>query len=130
MDDGERSELYCKGIEYFNDCEYFEAHDEWEELWQAYHGDDRTFFQGLIQAAVCLHHFTNGNTRGAIKLYHSSRNYLLPYAPHHQGLDVARFLDQMTDCCREIIDSTEEYPVAEIPVDRLPEIELSDSLGA
>ena len=42
--------------------------EEWEELWADYQGPDRQFFQGLIQAAVCLHHFGNGNTRGAKKL--------------------------------------------------------------
>jgi len=127
MSEIEHDRRYVRGVEYFNECEYFEAHDVWEELWQEYTGEDRTFLQGLIQAAVCLHHFANGNTRGAVKLYHSSRRYLEPFAPRHCRLDVARFLDQMTDCCRDIIGSEETYPSGEIPEDRLPEIEL---LGA
>ena len=43
-------ELYHSGIELFNNLEFFDAHDEWEELWQVYSGPDRRFFQGLIQA--------------------------------------------------------------------------------
>ena len=67
---------YLEGIEHFNVCDFFEAHEVWEELWADYRGPDRKFYQGLIQVAVCLHHFGNGNTRGARKLYVSSLAYL------------------------------------------------------
>ena len=113
---------YQQGSVYFNECDFFEAHEVWEELWQEYHGDDRTFVQGLIQVAVCLHHFVNGNTRGAVKLYHSSRRYLQPYLPHCYNMDLARLFTDLEDCCREIINTTEEIPTAEIPEDRIPEV--------
>ena len=32
MSETEYHPLYLKGIEFFNECEFFEAHDEWEEL--------------------------------------------------------------------------------------------------
>jgi uncharacterized protein len=67
---------YLEGIRYFNECEFFEAHEVWEDLWADYQGPSRRFYQGLIQVAVCLHHFGNGNGRGAIKLYHGCREYL------------------------------------------------------
>jgi predicted metal-dependent hydrolase len=73
--------LYLQGIAYFNVCEFFEAHEVWEELWKNYSGDLRLFYKGLIQAAVALHHFGNGNTRGARKVYGTSRGYLEPYVP-------------------------------------------------
>ena len=56
---------YRAGIELFNKCEFFEAHDVWEEVWAEYRGPSRTFYKGLIQVAVALHHFGNGNIRGA-----------------------------------------------------------------
>ena len=86
---------YLQGIKYFNECEFFEAHEVWENLWQETEGGSRRFYQGLIQVAVCLHHFGNGNTRGAAKLYHSSRGYLEPFAPWHEGLDINAFLQQL-----------------------------------
>ena len=46
--------LYLKGIEFFNACDYFEAHEAWEELWTDYRGELRRFYQGLIQVAVAL----------------------------------------------------------------------------
>ena len=71
---------YHEGIALFNDVEFFEAHDAWEELWQEYHGDDRKFFQGLIQVAVCLHHFGNGNIRGKTVYLHTFRA-IWPHTP-------------------------------------------------
>ncbi len=84
---------YLQGIDYFNRGAFFDAHEVWEELWTDTEGPTRRFYQGLIQVAVCLHHFGNGNTRGARKLYHSSTDYLRAYCPRHAGLDVQRFLE-------------------------------------
>ena len=123
---GDFDPRYLQGIEYFNDCEFFEAHEVWEDLWQDLEGgSDRTFYQGLIQVAVCLHHFGNGNIRGARKLYHSSSKYLAEFAPFYEGMDVAKLLDDMTKCCAEILASEEERPQIEIEPDLIPEIHLS-----
>lgn len=114
--------LFLQGCEHFNVCEFFEAHEVWEELWQEYSGPDRKFYQGLIQVAVCLHHFGNGNCRGAKKLYHSSKAYLEAYGPHHHGVDLAKLLGEMEVCCRPILESADEYPKCEIVPDLIPEI--------
>ena len=55
----DRSPLYLQGIRYFNECDFFESHETWEELWTEYRGEARRFYQGLIQVAVALHHFGN-----------------------------------------------------------------------
>lgn len=117
---------YLKGIELFNECDYFEAHDVWEELWADYQGPSRKFYQGLIQTAVCLHHFGNGNIRGAKKLYNGSRAYLEEYRPHHEGIDLDKLFADMEKCCAEIIASTEEFPKIDIDVELVPEIHLSE----
>jgi hypothetical protein len=116
--------LYVKGFEQFNACDFFEAHEVWEELWSDHQGPSRRFFQGLIQVAVCLHHFGNGNTRGAVKLYHSSRNYLEAYRPRHLGVDVDKLLEDLEGCCREIVHSSEDFPTTELDPERIPEIHL------
>ena len=127
MDTAEYSPLYLKGIEYFNECEFFEAHEVWEDLWSEDQTPSRTFYQGLIQAAVALHHFGNGNTRGARKLYHSSSRYLEEFRPSHMGLDVERFLDAMTRCFADVIASDEEYPDVTLSAELIPEIHLGPS---
>jgi predicted metal-dependent hydrolase len=93
--------LYLAGIEKFNACDYYESHEVWEELWTEYRGPSRQFYQGLIQAAVALYHFGNGNIRGARKLHGSVHRYLEPYAPRHLGLDVTSFLGSFDTCLAE-----------------------------
>ena len=115
---------YLAGIEYFNTCDFFEAHEVWEELWQEDTSESRRFYQGLIQMAVCLHHFGNGNIRGARKLYDSSRAYLERYRPIHEGLDLDKLLGDFERCCRDILVTTEEFPRIEMDPERIPEIHL------
>ncbi len=115
---------YLEGIRHFNACDFFEAHDVWEELWQECTGSGRHYYQGLIQVAVCLHHFGNGNTVGAKKLYSTSRAHLAGYRPHYLGLDLEKLLAELQVCCAEILASAEKFPNVEIVVDRIPKIQL------
>lgn len=125
----ENEDLYRQGIEYFNNCDFFEAHEVWEEIWADYRGPSRGFFQGLIQAAVALHHFGNGNIRGAKKLYFGARGYLQPFRPRHLGLNLDGFLAQFEKCFAEILSSQEEFPKVEIDAEQIPEIHLELPLG-
>jgi uncharacterized protein len=124
-DDGDYPQLYLEGIKHFNACDFFESHEVWEELWTEYQGPSRKFYQGLIQVAVALHHFGNGNIRGARKLYHTSRAYLDVYRPWHMGLDLEQFLGQFERCFADVNASQEEFPTVEIVPDLIPEIHLS-----
>jgi hypothetical protein len=117
--------LYLAGIEKFNECDYYESHELWEELWTEYRGPSRKFYQGLIQAAVALYHFGNGNIRGARKLHASARAYLEPYAPLHLGLDVAGFIRSFEECLAVVVASTSDDQVIELDPELLPEIHLS-----
>jgi len=116
--------LFVSGVNYFNECEFYEAHEVWEELWADYKGPLREFYQGLIQVAVGLHHFGNGNLRGAIKLYHGSRGYLEQYRPRASGVDVDKLLADLEACFAEALASEEEFPDLEIDPDLIPEIHL------
>jgi predicted metal-dependent hydrolase len=116
--------LYLRGIAYFNACEFFEAHETWEDLWKNYRGPLRLFFKGLIQAAVALHHFGNGNIRGARKVYASSRGYLVQYEPNCEGLDVAKFLSEFDACFAQVVASDEAFPSIELDPNLIPEIHL------
>ena len=115
---------YLEGIEHFNKCDFYEAHEVWEALWADTQGPARRFYQGLIQVAVCLHHFGNGNIRGAKKLYVGCRGYLEDYRPNYLGLDLDKLLAQLETCCHEILESKEEFPRIEIVPDLIPEIHL------
>jgi predicted metal-dependent hydrolase len=89
---------YLEGIRCFNARDFFEAHEAWEAVWVRTTGHDRLFYKGLIHAAVALHHFGNGNLRGAHKVIGSCLQYLGPYMPRHLGLDVQQFVAQLRRC--------------------------------
>jgi predicted metal-dependent hydrolase len=116
--------LYLQGIAYFNACEFFEAHETWEELWKNYSGELRLYYKGLIQAAVALHHFGNGNIRGARKVYFTSRKYLEAYRPVCEGLDLDDFLSKLNECFADVAASQDDYPRIELAAALIPEIEL------
>ncbi len=94
---------YLAGVLFFNEHDYFEAHEVWESLWMDCAEPERRFYQALIQAAVALYHFGNGNLRGAIKLFHSSRNYMQPYGDEFLGLDAGEFWRQMERCFADVL---------------------------
>jgi hypothetical protein len=94
---------YLAGILFFNEQDFFEAHEVWEDLWAESHGNERRFYQGLIQAAVGLFHFSGGNLGGAAKLYHSARAYMEPCGPRFLGLDCTAFWRQMEGCFRPLL---------------------------
>jgi uncharacterized protein len=89
---------YLSGILFFNARDFFEAHEVWESLWMECTGTERRFYQGLIQAAVGLFHFSNGNLRGAVKLYRTSRAYMDGLGSLYLGLDIDAFWRQMAVC--------------------------------
>lgn len=88
-------ERYLAGAVWFNRGEYFGAHEVWEALWRDCPAADRRFYQSLIQAAVALYHWGNGNRAGADRLFHSGRRYMEPYRPTYRGLDVDDFWRQV-----------------------------------
>ncbi len=98
---------YLGGILCFNAHDYFEAHEVWEGLWLDCAGSERRFYQALIQAAVALYHFGNGNLRGAAKLYRSSRDYMEAYPSPYLGLDIPAFWRQMERCFALVLASTD-----------------------
>jgi predicted metal-dependent hydrolase len=94
---------YLAGVVCFNRRDFFEAHEVWESLWLDKDvGEDRRFVQGLIQAAVGLFHFGNGNRRGAIKLYGTAKNYMDAYPSPYLGLDHAAFWRDMERCFADL----------------------------
>ncbi len=94
---------YLAGVQAFNDGDFFEAHEAWEDLWSEATGPARRFYQGMIHAAVGLCHLTNGNLRGAAKLYRSCIDYLAPCGERFLGVDLARFRVELERCFHEVL---------------------------
>jgi predicted metal-dependent hydrolase len=120
---------YLAGIVLFNRGDFFEAHEVWESLWMETFGPERKFYQALIQAAVGILHFCNGNVRGAAKLYRSSREYMHRYGSPFLGLNQEVFWGEMDRCFAELVatpeppagTATQEELIPEIALDPAPE---------
>jgi predicted metal-dependent hydrolase len=115
---------YLAGILFFNQRDFFEAHEVWEDVWTESSGPERRFYQGLIQAAVALHHFRNGNVRGALKLYRTGRAYMEPLEQPFFGLDKASLWNQMERCFRELLAATDPDRRVKLDETQIPTIAL------
>lgn len=78
-----------KGIEEFNRRLFFECHETLEEIWLEDHGEDRLFYQGIIQVAAGYYKLQQGVLIGAIKLWRTGLEKLAAYPPAHLGVDLA-----------------------------------------
>jgi predicted metal-dependent hydrolase len=79
---------FLKGVDEFNEQLYFECHETLEEIWLEDHGEDRKFYQGIIQVAAGYFKLQQGVPVGALKLWRTGVEKLEPYGPVCLGIDV------------------------------------------
>ena len=94
-----------RGIREFNSRNWFECHETVEDLWIGEVGEARDFYQGLIQIAVALHHWRNGNFGGAVSLLKGGAGYLRSVSDRCQWVDVAALIadsDRMRAALEEL----------------------------
>ncbi|MCX7385079.1 MAG: DUF309 domain-containing protein [Planctomycetales bacterium] len=112
-----------EGISLFNAGEFFACHDVWEDFWGELTCPEKPFFQGLIQAAVALFHFEEGNLGGARRMASSCGMYLSPFAPTCGRIDVARLLTDLDACFGELLQEHASYPFhLKIDPNKVPKI--------
>ncbi|BBH19337.1 hypothetical protein Back11_06820 [Paenibacillus baekrokdamisoli] len=90
-------ERFVHFVVLFNvDADYFECHEVMEELWLE---EGRSLlYQGLLQAAVGLHHWRNDNYSGAVKLFDQAENKLVQYPNVRMGLDLGQLRADIARC--------------------------------
>lgn len=91
----QENELYLYGVDLFNHGYWWEAHAQWELLWQV---TDRSatassFLQGLIQVAAALVQHRAGRAEGARKLARKGVARLRRADRPFMGVDVVAFAD-------------------------------------
>ncbi|MBI2987117.1 MAG: DUF309 domain-containing protein [Deltaproteobacteria bacterium] len=114
---------FLKGIEEFNQRRFFECHETLEEIWWEEQGQDRLFYQGIIQIAVGYLKYKEGVLIGAIKLWRSGLEKLEAYPPAHLGIDLVPFIQAVAGDLKEIELAHEKGEGA--PVLHAPRISLS-----
>lgn len=100
--------LFVKYLVYFNrDRDYFECHEVLEELWLRLDRDP--LYKGLLQIAVGLFHFRNGNVVGGRKMLHSAAERLMGYPAVSLGIDLGRLREEVLEYA-ERLDRYAEQP--------------------
>jgi len=96
-----RDELNCDGfalgLQLFNSAQFFAAHEILEDVWRAAPPAERKFLQGLIQVAVALHHYGNGNLAGASSVLRRAARNLGAYPDGFRGVALPPLLRSLED---------------------------------
>ena len=126
MDSALERKLYLDGIHLFNECEFFDAHEVWEDIWHEAYGLKYEFYQGMIQCAVALEHYRRSNPRGVVSLYDSYRKHMRDVPETFMGLHVESFLTAMREALRPVLEATPLPAKGEIEIDlsRTPKISM------
>jgi len=96
------SDLLDKGIKFFNSGQYFDAHEAWEDLWRPSGGPLRLFYQGLVQAAVGMHHLSQGNLNGARAQLTKSLDKLRQYPETFCGIANGKLIVDLEEALHEL----------------------------
>lgn len=87
-----------RGATLFDGGHYWDAHETWEEIWQEERRPIRSFYQGLIQVAAGLHHWTvTHRPIGVERKIAEGIAKLSWYRPAYLGIDVARLIAEAAD---------------------------------
>ena len=119
-EDLDEAAVFHKGIELFNEGEWFEAHEMWEDIWRPAQGPRKPFYQGLIQAAVVIEHIRRGNPRGVRSVYESCLPKFAGLPDVYMGVDIPQLLEGL----KRMVD-----PVFALPPERFaPELPRGQTL--
>lgn len=105
------------GLDLIRRGEYFAAHEELEDAWRAAEPAERDFYQGLVHVAVAWYQAGRGNRVGCERQLQKAARRLGPYAPEHDGVDVASLLGQVTAARAVVETGSLELPKLELPAE-------------
>ena len=105
MTEPQNDPRFLKGIEEFNQQLFFECHETLEEIWLEEHGDERKFYQGLIQVAAGYFKLQQGVPAGALKLWRTGVEKLEVYGPIFFGINVDSLVTSVKENLAELESS-------------------------
>ena len=79
-----------EGIEYFNQGEFYEAHEPLEEAWMKTPSPERDLYQGILQIGLAYFQISRGNFRGALKMFKRGHRNLDPLGDELLGINISQ----------------------------------------
>ncbi|HEY5599134.1 MAG TPA: DUF309 domain-containing protein [Candidatus Manganitrophaceae bacterium] len=116
---------FVKGVTEFNQGLYFESHESWEEVWREENGEEKLFYQGLIQVAAGYLKWEQGVLRGSVKLWHAGLEKLEGYQPSYLGVDLDSFLREVNDNLK-VVEAALQKEAKDPPELKVPVLSLRD----
>ncbi len=98
---------YFYGIDLFNKGQYWEAHEAWEEVWKVSKGEQKLFYQGLIQTAAALLHYDRNNTRGAHLCINNALKKLENLPSPYMSLELKSFTKELRSFLADVLETSE-----------------------
>ena len=117
-----QDQRFHKAVQYFNNKEWYLAHDLLEELWHDSIGPERTSLEVLLQIAVAQLHLDRGNKNGAMILYGEGLGRLRRIGIPNLGIDMNRLCNSVEHRLR-LLQSQKELSDT-----KFPELHASKSL--
>ncbi|MDK9719387.1 MAG: DUF309 domain-containing protein [Trichlorobacter sp.] len=109
------------GIRQFNAAQWYQCHETLELLWMVASGDLRHLYQGIIQLAIAMHHWRNGNFNGAISLLDGGVDYLSKLPQICLWIDVAELITQ-AESVKKQLEELGVARMAELEPNAIPKI--------
>jgi predicted metal-dependent hydrolase len=105
-----------KGLTAIREKRYFDTHEEWEFAWRELQGDQKLFWQAMIQLSVGAYHYTNNNLTGCRNLWNKAANKcsrILDKGEVNDLLIVRQLKDILEECLKAVSQNTPPLPIVE-----------------
>ncbi len=114
-----------RGIEQFNQHEYFECHETLENLWNEEPGAVRILYKGILQVGVGCYHLLKGNYRGAVIKLQTGADYLEAFSPGCMSVNVAKLVEDARSLRKALMSLGPDH-VTDVDQRMLPIVRLLD----
>jgi predicted metal-dependent hydrolase len=100
---------YLRGIALFNEGKFFDAHEVLEDVWRAASHEEKKIWQGLVQVAVALHHYSTRNHVGMRSVLVRAMKNLAGHPQNFHDIQLSRLLESL-DQWLEAFDNSRPLP--------------------
>jgi ribulose-phosphate 3-epimerase len=105
----------ARGVELFNNGEFWEAHEAWEGAWMPHrHQPEGDFYKGLVQVAAGFYHYRRRNRNGALIKWRDGADYLRRFVPEREGIPLETLIERV-DAYRQMVEAGDDWPDLEAP---------------
>ncbi len=114
-----------KSVQEFNNGKYFQCHDTLEDIWMTEVGQDRLFYQGLLQLSVGFFHLFNRNYVGAASQWRKGYVKLQNFGECHLGINLKSLLEQIHRC-KDMLEMVQSSSRQKFDFSLVPRIQIGE----